>query len=385
MLIGYVIFTTGNGLLCLLISLRLTQQPASQMSPMLAGVVQSAYYVGFALGALSGGSLVTHIGHQRACIAFAAIPACCALAFPIWDAAWLWGALRVVTGFCLMGTCTAVESWLHHVASNAQRCRMFSTYMILNYLGLGAGQFLAVLGNPSSFELFCIVSMLFTASLLPVALANVTYAHLGTHDAHNREYHSHCRRGIAGLVTVYRGAPLGLVACLAVGLLNGAFCSMQPVFMRHLNYSVADVSRFMGFSLLVALVPQWPVARLADKYDRRKVLLCLAMLASSLGLLLSRVQGSALIQACGYLYVASAFSMYGVIVSYVNDHTPASQRVAVSAGLLLIFSLGASGGSTLASAAMAIAGPGSLYSVLALIAGGLATWTLCCLIWEKYR
>jgi MFS family permease len=151
---------------------------------------------------------------------------------------------------------------------------------------------------------------------------------------------------------------------------------MQPVFMRRVGYSVPDVSHFMGFALLAALVPQWPVARLADRFDRRKVLLCLAVIAGSLSLLLFLLRDDGLIRAFGYLYVAVAFSMYGVVMSYVNDCIPADQRVAVSAGLLLIFSVGASAGPTLASATMAVAGPTGLYLFTALVTGALATLTL---------
>jgi MFS family permease len=151
---------------------------------------------------------------------------------------------------------------------------------------------------------------------------------------------------------------------------------MQPVFMRRVGYSVPDVSHFMGFALLAALVPQWPVARLADLFDRRKVLLCLAALAGSLSVVLFMLRAGVLIEALGYLYVAVAFSMYGVVTSYVNDCVPADERIAVSAGLLLIFSLGASGGPTLSSAMMAIAGPAGLYLFTALVMGLLALLTL---------
>jgi uncharacterized integral membrane protein len=60
----------------------------------------------------------------------------------------------------------------------------------------------------------------------------------------------------------------------------------------------------------------------------------------------------------------------------VNDCIPADQRIAVSAGLLLIFSVGGSAGPTLASATMALAGPAGLYLFTALVTGALATFTL---------
>jgi MFS family permease len=372
LLSGYAILITGNGLLGTLISLRLIQQQAPSI---VVGVVQSAYYIGFLVGAMYGGTLIARVGHQRAFVALAASSACCALGYAVWSAAAMWVVLRFVMGFCLVGIFTVVESWLHQVASNAQRGRVFSAYLITNYLGVGTGQFLIGLADPGSFELFSAVAAFFTASLIPVALAGTAPAPARALDAPGA-YGSRRARGLSGVHTIYRWAPLGVFACLSAGALNSAFYTMQPVFMRRVGYSVPDVSHFMGFALLAALVPQWPVARLADRFDRRKVLLCLAVIAGSLSLLLFLLRNDGLIRAFGYLYVAVAFSMYGVVMSYVNDCIPADQRVAVSAGLLLIFSVGASAGPTLASATMAVAGPAGLYLFTALVTGALATLTL---------
>ncbi|WP_109480815.1 MFS transporter [Paraburkholderia sp. C35] len=377
LLLGYAILITGNGLLGTLISLRLIQQQAPSI---VVGFVQSSYYIGFMLGALYGGSLIGRVGHHRAFVTFAAASACCALGYAVWNAAAVWATLRFITGFCLVGIFTVVESWLHQVASNAQRGRVFSAYLITNYLGVGTGQFLIGLADPASFELFSVVAALFSASLIPVALAGTAPGPAVAHSAHDTHAgasgSSRLARGLSGLQTIYRWAPLGVAACLAAGLLNSAFYTMQPVFMRRFGYSVPDVSHFMGFALLAALVPQWPVARLADLFDRRKVLLCLAAIAGSLSVVLFMLRDGALIEALGYVYVAVAFSMYGVVTSYVNDCIPADERIAVSAGLLLIFSLGASGGPTLASAMMAFAGPAGLYLFTALVMGVLAVLTL---------
>jgi MFS family permease len=377
LLFGYAILITGNGLLGTLISLRLIQQQAPSI---VVGVVQSAYYVGFMLGAVYGGELIGRVGHHRAFVSFAAASACCALGYAIWNTAPVWVLLRFITGFCLVGIFTVVESWLHQVASNAQRGRVFSAYLITNYLGVGTGQFLIGLADPAGFELFSAVSALFTASLIPVALAGTAPGPAVAHDSPastaGAAYRSRLARGLSGLQSIRQWAPLGVSACLAAGLLYSAFYAMQPVFMRRVGYPVPDVAHFMGFALLAALVPQWPVARLADRFDRRKVLLCIAAVAGALSVLLFLLRDGVLIEALGYLYVAVAFSMYGVVTSYVNDCIPADERIAVSAGLLLLFSLGASGGPTIASAMMSLAGPAGLYLFTSVVLGALAVLTL---------
>jgi MFS family permease len=369
LLFGYAILITGNGLLGTLISLRLIQQ---QTPSLVVGVVQSAYYIGFMVGALWGGGLIGRVGHHRAFVTFAAVSACCALGYAAWNSAATWAALRFVMGFCLVGIFTVVESWLHQSASNAQRGRVFSAYMITNYMGVGTGQFLISLADPAGFALFSLVSALFSASLIPVALAGNAPVPTTPMEAPESSGGSRLARGLSGLSTVYRWAPLGVYGCLAAGLLNSGFYTMQPVFMRRLGYSVTDVSHFMGFALLAALLPQWPVARLADLFDRRIVILSITALAAVCSLLLFVLPGGTLVEVLGYVYVSVVFSLYGVVTSYVNDCIPAGQRIAVSAGLLLIFSLGASAGPTLASALMGLAGPGGLYLFTLLVTGTLA-------------
>ncbi|WP_133645742.1 MFS transporter [Paraburkholderia flava] len=359
LLLGYAILITGNGLLSTLISLRLIQQQAPSI---VVGVVQSAYYVGFMAGALWGGVLIGRVGHHRAFVTFAAAVACCALGYAVWDNAPVWAVLRFVTGFCLVGIYTVVESWLHQVASNAHRGRVFSAYLITNYLGVGIGQFLIGLADPAGFVLFSVVSALFSASLIPVALAGDMPAAQS-----HRTPGSKLALGISGLRAVAAWAPLGLIGCAAAGMLNAAFYTMQPVFMRRLGYPVESVSHFMGFALLAALVPQWPVARLADRFDRRRIVLAITVVCAVCSALLFTLRGGPLLDLLGYVYVGLAFSLYGVLTSYVNDSIPADQRVAVSAGLLLIFSLGASGGPTLASAMMSVAGPSGLYLFTAIV------------------
>ncbi|MGF6760439.1 MFS family permease [Paraburkholderia sp. GAS33] len=369
LLFGYAILITGNGLLGTLISLRLIQQ---QTPSLVVGVVQSAYYIGFMVGALWGGGLIGRVGHHRAFVTFAAVSACCALGYAAWSSAATWAALRFVMGFCLVGIFTVVENWLHQSASNAQRGRVFSAYMITNYLGVGTGQFLISLADPAGFALFSLVSALFSASLIPVALVGNAPVPTAPIEAPESSGGSRLARGLSGLSTIYRWAPLGVYGCLAAGLLNSGFYTMQPVFMRRLGYSVTDVSHFMGFALLAALLPQWPVARLADLFDRRIVILSITALAAVCSLLLFVLPGGTLVEVLGYVYVSVVFSLYGVVTSYVNDCIPAGQRIAVSAGLLLIFSLGASVGPTLASALMGLAGPGGLYLFTLLVTGTLA-------------
>lgn len=369
LLFSYAILITGNGLLGTVISLRMIQQHAATL---IVGVVQSSYYIGLMVGALWSGGLINRIGHHRSFVAFAAIAACCALGYPVYDEWWIWVGLRGIMGVCLVGIFTVMESWLHGIATNSLRGRIFSSYLITNYLSVGIGQFLIGLADPGGFVLFSLVSALFSASLVPVALSGHAPAKPVGPD-------SRLSRGFSGVLTVWRVAPIGIGGCFAAGLLYSAFYTMQPVFMRKLDYSLTEVAHFMGFALLAALLPQWPIARLADLLERRLIVVAstASMTVCSLMLFgLSHGEHRVAIEAINFAYVAITFTLYGVMASYVNDLVPANARIAVSAGLLLVFSAGASMGPTLASMAMWAAGPGGLYLFTAAVSAAMSATNL---------
>jgi MFS family permease len=368
LLTGYAMLITGNGLLGTLISLRLTHAGAPSV---LVGIVQSSYYVGFMLGATFGGALISRIGHQRAFVIFAALAACSALSYALSPGPAFWVCLRAITGFCLVGIFAVMESWLHAVATNATRGRIFACYLITTYLGAGTGQFLLNLANPSSFELFTLVGGLFTASLVLVTL--------GASQTPTNSHHGTGRKsglGLAGVRTAYRLAPLGLWGCLAAGLLNSAFYTMYPVFMRSTGAPVSSVSHFMGVALVSALLLQWPVARAADRFDRRTVLLAVSLSLAACSLTLFLFHDAGPVALTGYAYVSLLFTIYGLAISHVNDRVTPADRVAVSAGLLLVFSVGGSAGPTLASLVMTAANPAGLYLFTMTVTSVLTLLTL---------
>lgn len=353
LLLGYAVLIIGNGLLGTLISLRMIHE---HVPSVVVGMVQSAYYIGFMLGALWGGSLIARIGHHRAFAAFAAVATCAALGYAVTSRPLMFACLRFVTGFCLVGIFTVMESWLQAAASNRFRGRVFSVYLITTYLGVGAGQFLINLAPPTGFELFSLVGGLFAASLVPVTLTRIRIIETGSHTQKSK-----LGLGLAGLHIIRRLAPLGLWGCLAAGLLNSVFYALYPVFMRNVGYSVAAVSNFMGFALIAALLPQWPIAYLSDRFDRRWILLGVSILLALSSLALFLFRDDRLLELVGYLYVSLIFTVYGLSITHGNDCVQPAQRVAVSAGLLLIFAFGGITGPIAASLVMGCIGPKGIY------------------------
>ncbi|KAG0163127.1 L-Proline/Glycine betaine transporter ProP [Apophysomyces sp. BC1034] len=365
LLAAYAVLMVGNGLFTTLIPIRMLH---AGLSTVAVGLVQSCYYAGFIAGAVTNSRLIERIGQHRAFVAFSATAALTALAFGTFDSPRVGGVLRFFSGVAFMGVYACVESWLNGAVPNAMRGRVFSTYLTITYLGVGAGQFLLGAGGASGGRNLLIVGALFVGAILPVTLLEGWPVHVFEDRAGVRRP----RSWAGNIADLWRDMPLAIPGCICAGLLSSAFYSMMPVFLTSIGFSVSELSHFMGIALTGALLPQWPVGKLSDRVERRVLVFRIAVLAAVLSTPLIVVRAHWFVSIATFVYVAVAFTLYGLIVSYVNDRIDANRRIAISATLLILFSIGGLSGPTIASVAMTALGPGGLFVFNAATAALLA-------------
>ena len=337
-----------------------------------AGAVQSAYYLGFMLGALTAGRLIERIGPPRAFSAFAVVVACASLGHTIFSGLLAWFVLRLVTGACLAGIFSVVESQLNAAASNQIRGRVFAFYMMTTYLGVSSGQLLLNLASTDGNELFTLIAVLFSASLFPVLLS-------GKAGGTALESPSHHRFGLRSIVKTVHLSSVGMGGCVVAGLFNSAFYSLMPLFLKNISFSVSQISAIMFLALLSALLFQWPMGALSDRFNRCKVLLFVCLVIGLISLVAVFNQRATGLTVLICLYAGMMFTVYALSVALVNDGVPPELRVPASAAVLLMFSLGGCAGPVLSSLALTLLGPygffwfslGVAWSFAALILGAL--------------
>lgn len=360
-LLGAAILIAGSGLFGTLLGVRAGQEGFADV---VIGLIMSAYFIGFFIGTYVCPAIVRRVGHIRAFTMFAAIASATAILHALVVGPWVWAALRVVNGVCLVGFFMVTESWLNSVATNERRGQVFSAYVAITLGALALGQILIATADPAGFALFGVVSILFSLALVPVAFTRieqpqpVAVPHLG-------------------LRHLYEAAPAAVIGAFASGLAGSALWGMAPVFVQRIGLDTGAVAGFMSAAVIGGAVLQWPIGRVSDRRDRRYVLAAICAVAAALALaaLAATHWSVAALMVSVFFYGGVAFSIYPVSVAFLNDRLAREHALASSSGLLLVYGVGAAIGPTLAGSGMEIFGPRTLFVYFAVVLAPVAAFS----------
>ena len=338
-----VVLNLGIGVINTLLALRASIEGFPDA---VIGVVMALYFVGLVLGAFYSGHLVARVGHIRTFAGLAAVASAATLAHALLPSPIAWGALRMISGFCMAGIYMVVESWLNEQATSQTRGRYLAIYMTLNLAAQATSQFMLTLSDPAGFELFSMAAILFSLALVPVALARI-----------EAPEPTPARR--MSVTRLYAISPLGTVTCLIAGMTVGAFWGVGPIFARQTGLDEAGIASFMASVMFGGLALQWAVGWLSDHIDRRLMIgaICAIAALAALGMSLVPDGHTGLLLPLAFLFGGMLYPIYSLGVSHVNDFVERGDFVLASSGLLFLYGCGATLGPILAGSAMEAVGP----------------------------
>ena len=331
---------TGNGLLNTLLS---TRMAVEQFPTATIGIITSCYFSGLLAGSLFCHRLIERVGHIRSFTVFAAGTTVAALLHGLVITPVSWALLRFLGGMATFGLFMVIESWLNECTESRYRGRIFSIYMTLTYLGIGLGQQLLTVGDIRGNTLFTVAGVLFALSMVPVSATQGVHPSLP-------------ERKPFSFAAIFRKAPLGMLGCMSSGLTNSAFYAMMPVVCNDIGLTQHQLAWIMSITVFSGLAAQWVVGTVSDRFDRSSVLTVIVvaiMLVS--GFIFVRSEASFGTMAVGMgVLGALVFAVYPVAVARAHDLFGGQDTVAVSAGLLFAYSIGASLSPILAAGVMSL-------------------------------
>ncbi|UDF30391.1 UNVERIFIED_ORG: MFS transporter [Roseateles sp. XES5] len=343
----------GNGLQGTFIALRASQEG---FSTTLIGLLGAGYSIGFAIGCIYVTRVLRAIGHIRTFSAMAAIASASAIAMLLVIDPLVWFVMRLVAGICFASLFATVESWLNASVTNANRARTLSVYRLVDLGSVTAAQYLIPGIGIGGFELFAIVAMALSLSLVPISLA----------DRSSPTVPEAIRFDVKKLWNI---SPLATVGCIVVGLTNAAFRNLGPIYAHDIGLSVTAIASFMSAGIVGGVVLQYPLGIYSDRLDRRLVILVATLGSALAALYLAVFAGGDEWKNLVGIFIFGAFAMplYSLCSAHANDHAGEGEHALVSAGMLFFWSCGAIIGPLFASVLLQFFGPQALFLYTAVI------------------
>lgn len=362
LLIGMMFLMLGSGALATVIGLRMAE---ASWSSWVIGLVGASYYLGVVTGTGFAHRLIATVGHIRAFAAFGSIFSAAALFHGLYGDALFWAALRFFSGVCVTGLYMCVESWLNEKSDNTVRGQVFALYQAVVYLAMGLGQFVINVPDEAGFVLYIVASALLSLSIVPIALTQVS----APTPPPNIRYR---------LRDLFNISPLGMMTSLVAGALMGAVFSLGPVFAQQIGLSTFQVSVFMGAIIIGGFLLQYPIGRLSDIFDRRRIIAVFSGLAVVVSAIIIPGQGYApwVLFALVGVFGGITFVLYPLAVSYTNDYLDPADMVPASAGLLIAFGIGATVGPLIGAGTMDVVGPEGLFLFSAAAAAFMTAFAI---------
>ncbi|NBD30420.1 MAG: MFS transporter [Alphaproteobacteria bacterium] len=315
------------------------------------GFLGSAHFLGFFIGCWWAPRLMGNVGHSRAFAVLTAMGAIGLAGHVLIQDPLAWAILRIGSGICIAGCYTVIEAWLQAKVTNQTRGRTMGVYRVVDMGGsLVAQLMIGALADLQTYVAYTLLTMLCVASLLPLALTRVPQPE--TPKA------TRLRPRLAWAMS-----PLAVAGVLVAALSGASFRMVGPIYGQEVGLGAGQIGFFLAAFVAGGALAQYPTGWLADKFDRRWVLIWLSVAAmggcfvtvaaSALG------DGAVLLSAA--LFGFTTFPVYSVAAAHAHDYATSDQRVELSAALMFYYALGAIAAPWTSSVLIEAFGPAAMF------------------------
>ncbi|HPD91288.1 MAG: MFS transporter [Rhodobacter sp.] len=319
------------------------------------GAMGSAHFLGFFIGCWWAPRLMGTVGHSRAFAAFAAAGTIGIMAHMMWVDPWAWALMRMASGLAVAGCYTIIEAWLQSKVTNQTRGRAMGVYRMVDVSGnLGAQVMIAFL-TPAAYVSYNLLALFMCAALFPLLLTRAEAPAAGEAPR--------LRPRLA-----WDKSPLGAVGVVVSGITGAAFRMVGPLYGIAVGLEADRIALFLSAYVVGGALAQFPIGWVADKFDRRKVLIGISV-ASILGCgaMVAGAQGNivTIFLAAGF-FGFTTFPIYSISTAHAHDFAEQHERVELSAAQMFLYAVGAIASPVIASALISAFGPSSMFVFIAL-------------------
>jgi MFS family permease len=319
------------------------------------GMLGSAHFVGFFIGCWWAPRLMGSVGHSRAFAAFTAAGSIGLMAHMLVLDPYAWALMRMASGLCVAGCYTVVEAWLNAKVTNETRGRTMGAYRVVDMTGSLAAQMIIGVLSPASYVSYNLLAILCCAALIPLVLTKLP------------QPETPAQPRLRPRLAVDR-SPLAAAAVVVAALSSASFRMVGPIYGEEVGLTAGQIAWFLAAFVLGGALAQFPIGWLADKFDRRWVLIWLsaASIASCGITVVSAGMGTQAIFLSATLFGLTTFPIYSVAAAHAHDFANSEERVELSAALMFWFAVGAIFAPYVASVLIENYGPRALFTMISV-------------------
>ena len=278
---------------------------------------------------------------------------------------WLWFALRFLMGMFGAIHWIGSETWIIAIARPEHRGKTIAFYMISISGGFAAGAPMILLfGSEGSLPLLAAAAILLPAAPL-LWLARNAAPRLPPAPR-------------AAFAAAFRIAPLVILAALLAGFTDMAALTHLAIYGLYSGMAENLAVLMLSVMLLANLALQFPLGWLADRLDRRQLLIgCGGIFFVAPLLITLTIPHSWTLWPVMVVWGGASLGIYTLALTILGDRFPPGLLAAANAAVVAIYQFGAILGQPAGGAGMDLFGPNGLMYVLsgaAFLFLGFAAW-----------
>ena len=132
--------------------------------------------------------------------------------------------------------------------------------------------FLLNFSSPLSYKPFILISIITSVALIPILLTK-------------KKAPTFKKIKAMTLKDLYSASPFGMVSSLFYGTIQSALFTLLAVYAASMNFTIFEISVVTFLLAVSGAISQFPIGKLSDIYDRRKVIVFSTFGASIFALL----------------------------------------------------------------------------------------------------
>ncbi len=275
--------------------------------------------------------LLARVGVVPMMIAATLALAAAMLLIPIIESPWWWAALRPVFGFAANALFFASEYWIISQAPDATRGRIVGMYVLILSASYMVGPLLLGWLGIDGFAIYVVPAVLFLLAAIP--------AWLGRQNAPAADPED--RPSPFALLGFFRTDPMIVWGVVLFGVIEFGAMGLIAVWALRSGFEEAIAVGLVFWLAAGSLAFQLPIGWAADKFDRRRLLVFVALAAALAPIAMVFLTGPILAASGVFIMGGAAVAFYSVALVELGSRYRGADLARGNAAVVFAYGLGA--------------------------------------------